>query len=188
MSIVQVSASRCPSICERIIVSLFLAHYIRSSIFYRNEANWSENNSEYDNSILLFFFFISIIYTNNNWSAQTNGQFAWFDLCLLVTRHTRIVKYEEEWKKKWNQIESPAMDTKILIEIGQPSVANAVFSSFFRLDFLHFAFVVPRYVWFGVINKFFSGAYKLKRNEPPHKFFIENDLYELLKSIAFGFL
>lgn len=34
MSIVQVSASRCPSICERIIVSLLLAHSIHSSAFF----------------------------------------------------------------------------------------------------------------------------------------------------------
>ena len=44
MAIVQVSASRCPSICERIIVSLCVrcAHSIRtlgSSIFYRDQWN-----------------------------------------------------------------------------------------------------------------------------------------------------
>lgn len=112
MSIVQVSASRCPSICERIIVSLLLAHYIRSSIFYRNEANWSENNGECnDNSILLF---LSQLYTQiiievlKQMDDSLGLTSAYWSLCTLASLSTE----RNEKSSKRNQIESPATDTK----------------------------------------------------------------------------
>lgn len=60
-TIVQVSASRCPSICERIIVSLLLTQSIctRSSIFYRNQTKWLET---WVKATCVFFFHLNYVH------------------------------------------------------------------------------------------------------------------------------
>lgn len=98
MVIVQVSASRCPSICERIIVSLCMLCPIHSHTwlfnFLSRPVKWLETRAKTTAVLVcVFFFYLNYVENKNNWTVQTNER---FDRCLLViggcTVHFGFVK------------------------------------------------------------------------------------------------
>lgn len=108
-TIVQVSASRCPSICERIIASLLLTHTICTRLFnfLSKPSEMIRNMSKSD----MFGFFLSQLCTQI--IIEVPKQMYVLTYAYGHRASTGFVKTKMQEKKKRNKIESPASDTKV---------------------------------------------------------------------------